>query len=320
MKRRVLAGVCALGVLFCAGTSEAAPSFWQRTLDPKTKRSAALVRSLGRMLDDAREAADDAETLQRFRLAAVAMAELAGAPALDDPVLLLLYGHLLLDADIARESEARELAEKLLERSGSSEHWLEREARVLVARASRVEAAPAISGITRALAVTWDAHTRSSLLRERADARMALGDVRGSLSDQRAALGVAERASDRALSRYGIALALERSADLPAALGELRLAEATRARLGRSELSLLEAHDVFTFRPFDVHYVLALTAMALAGHAGDTESTLVELERALAEWDRFEILAPADDPWLASARLHRRAVEQRRDEESTKRR
>lgn len=313
VKRPVLAALCALGVSLAALPGRATPSLWERTLAPKSKRAAALTRSLGRMIEEAHEAADNQEVLQDFRLAAVAMAELSGAAALEDPALLLLYGHLLLDANSARESEARALSEQLLERVGPGELWLEAEARALLARAERDDATQAIANITRGLALTWDARVRSALLRERANVRMALGELALSAKDLRAALAVAERPEDRALARYALGLTLERSADLPAALAELRHAEAIQASLGSRELSLLETHELCLFRPFDRHYVLALTAMALAEREDDPERAGLELERASVEWERFEIAAPADDPWLANARLHRGVVEQRRD-------
>src|SRR5262245_5085070 len=84
---RLTLGICALGQLLGALPAHAEPSLWERTLDPRTKRGASLVRSLARTLDDASEAADDTETLRNFRLAAIAMAELSGAPALEQPAV-----------------------------------------------------------------------------------------------------------------------------------------------------------------------------------------------------------------------------------------
>jgi tetratricopeptide (TPR) repeat protein len=313
---RVLAPL--LAALALVSTAHAQPTVWQRARDPGVRHSEKLLRSMGRMIDDAGLAESEPVTLKELRLATLVMADLSGAQALDDATLWLVVGHVIVDADVGREDEAGALADRLLERVGPHDRWLEAEARVLQARAARSSAERAIQATTRALPLVWEPVIRSALLRERAQAKMARGDVRGSAVDQRAALAAADRASDRALARFGLGLALERSGDLPSALAELRLAHAT-APAASGEPGVLDEPGSFLFRAFDVHYVSALTAMALAERALDREGTLAELERALADWERFEITAPGNDPWLGSARLHRAACARARDEQLARR-
>lgn len=291
----------------------AGPTIWDRVHDRDAGRWRPLLRNIGRMLDEVSEAGADAETLENFRRGAHVMAELSGAYAARDPEVLLVLGHVALEADVGQEERARALAERVLEQVGPDDLWLEARARVLLARAARGSPALAVEATNRALALSWDPVTRATLLRERAEAKMALGDPRGSVADYRAALAVADRSTERALSRFGLGLALERAGDLPSALAELRLANAAAPRSEGTDLGLLDMPGVWLFRPFDVHYVSALTAMALADATSSPEAALVELERALVDWERFELAAPADDPWLASARVHRAACERARD-------
>jgi tetratricopeptide (TPR) repeat protein len=308
---RVLAPL--LAALALGPGAHAQSTLWQRVADPTVRHSDKLLRSIGRMIDDTGEVVGNPDEMKDFRLAPLLMADLSGAQALDDLALWIVLGHVIVDADAGRDDEAGRLAERLLERVGPSDLWLEAEARVLEARAARESAERAIHTTTRALPLVWEPAIRSALLRQRAQARMAEGDVRGSAADQRAALAAADRASDRGLARFGLGIALERSGDLPSALAELRLAQAT-APAGSGEPSVLDAPGAFLFRPFDVHYVSALTAMALAERALDREGALSELQRALENWERFEITAPGSDAWLGSARLHRAACARERDE------
>lgn len=304
----------AAALLALSTRASAQPSIWERARDPNSARSEPLLRSIGRMMDGARDASADPETLQNFRLAALAMAELSGALTFDDSHVLLVLGHVLLDAQVGREAEVRAIAARVLDRSGSGDEWLVAEARILEAHAARGVPAEAITATTRALPLVWEPVLRAGLLRQRAEARMAVGDVRGSVVDHRAALLSAERLAQRAVLRFGLGLALERSGDLPSALAELRLAQATAPRAGSTDLSVLDDPGTFVFRPYDVHYVSALTAMAVAQSAADSQSMLLDYERALVDWERFEIAAPAQDPWLASAKLHRATCERTRQE------
>lgn len=304
--RRML-GCCLVVMSFWSTVAQAEPSFWQRVQRPQIRRAEAFLRTFGRWLDAIPQAEGDPETMRDFRLAAIATAELAGAHASEDPRVLLVLGHALLDADIGREEQVRAIAERILAQLAPGEAWLEAEARTLDALAARGLPELAIRKVSQALPLIWAPSARSTLFRERAEAAIALGNVQEGVRDQRAALATAERATHKALARFGLGLALERLGDLPSALIELRLAHATAPRSASSDLSVLDEAGAFFFRRFDVHYVSALTAMALAQGASESEAARPQYERALVDWDRFERAAPSGDPWLGNARLHRGA-------------
>jgi tetratricopeptide (TPR) repeat protein len=289
--------------------ASAEPTVWDHAKRVRAGRSEAFLRTFGKWLDAVPQAEGDPEVMQDFRLAAIATAELAGAHASEDPRVLLVLGHALLDADIGREEEARGLAARVLAKVGTQDAWLEEEARVLDALAARGAPELAIRKVTVALPLIWSPARRSALLRERAEAKLALGDLRGSVRDQRAALAAAERPVEKALARFGLGLALERMGDLPSALVELRVAHAVAPRSGRTDLSVLDEPGVFLFRDFDVHYVSALTSIALAVAAPNVEVARTEYERAQTDWRRYRTAAPSDDPWLKNADLHLQACD-----------
>jgi tetratricopeptide (TPR) repeat protein len=303
---RVAAGLVLLCTL-CPGAAAAEPSVWDLARSPRTGEAEELLRTLGHWLDGAPQV--DAESIRDFRLAPIAMLELKGARASDDPRVLLALGDALLRADVGREDEVRDLAERVLAGVGPGEEWLEADARLLYALASRGAPELAIRAATRALPLVWIPSARSTLLRERAEARLALGDARGSIRDLHAAIVAADLPVQKALARFLLGLALERLGDLPSGMAELRHAQAVAPRSGTSDLTVLDEPDVFLFRSQDVHYVSALAAMAAAATAVDVEAIRREYERAIRDWERFEIAAPPEDPWLGNARLHRRACE-----------
>lgn len=304
--RGALACLCLFGLW--PTLAEAHVPLWERARRPQSLRDQTFLRTFGRWLDAVSEAEGDPETMQDFRLAAVATAELAGAHASTDPRVLLVLGHALLDADIAREEQVRGIAERLLNALESDQAWLEAEARTLDALASRDRPERAITKVTRALPMVWAPAIRSTLFRERAEAQMAIGRLQRSIRDYRLAQAVADRAILKALARFGLGLALERSGDLPAALVELRIAHRTAPGSAQNPLEVLGPPGSRFFRKFDLHYVSALTAMALASEEGaPPESRRLFYEQSQKEWNHFERAAPPSDPWLPNARLHREA-------------
>jgi tetratricopeptide (TPR) repeat protein len=262
------------------------------------------LNRIERVLDHVNQAEDDADMMQDFRLGALAVAELTGAREFGDPRLLVLLSQALVGAELGREDEAVALLERALLAKAPDELWLEAEIRPLLAAAMRRDPERALREVTRALPLVWEPSARSILFRQRAEAKMALGQVRASARAARAALAAASTPVQRALARYALGLALERSGDLPSALSEVHLARLSAPALGGSEHGILDLPGVFVFRPEDAEYVAALDAMAQARVAGDARAVLLGYERALVAWEHYAALASSEDRWLAVARVH----------------
>ena len=141
---------------------------------------------------------------------------------------------------------------------------------------------------------------------------MALGRVRASAVDARAALAAASTPVQRALARFALGLALERAGDLPSALSEIHIARLSAPAVGGSELGILDLPGAFVFRPEDAEYVAALDAMAAARVASDVRDALLAYERALVAWEHYIALVSAEDRWLAVARVHATECERAR--------
>ncbi len=297
----------AAAVALAAPPALAAPTLWERARDPQTARAERARRRRARRFDGVVQAEGDLQMMQDFRLGTLAIAEMSGAHAFTHPRLRLLLARVLIEADIGREAQAAELARAVLDRLAPGEVWLEAEARVVLAAAAK-EPDAALREIARALPLAWHPGTRSALLRRRADARMARGEVLASASDYRAALPTSGFAAESALARFGLAVALERSGNLPAALEELRLARLVAPRVHGAELGVLSLPGVFAFRPWDAHYAIALAELSAIDGAADASAAALTCEKAMAGFQEYLGAAPPSDPWIPAARVHLEAI------------
>jgi tetratricopeptide (TPR) repeat protein len=226
---------------------------------------------------------------------------------------LILLSQALVGAELGREDEAVALLERALAATEPEQVWLEAEIRPLLAAATRSDPERSQREVTRALPLVWDPGIRSILFRQRAEARMALGKVRPSAQDARSALEAASTPVQRALARFALGLALERSGDLPSALSEIHIARLSAPALGGSELGILDLPGVFVFRPEDAEYVAALDAMAAARAAADVRDAVLGYERALVAWEHYIAVVSSEDRWLSVARVHAGECERARD-------
>jgi tetratricopeptide (TPR) repeat protein len=161
--------------------------------------------------------------------------------------------------------------------------------------------------------MTWQPDARATLLLNRAETRMARGDLQRAIDDYRQSLALASDPELRALGYYGLGISLERDGDLPSALGAMRAASA--ARPPTLPRSVLDGPGVFFLPRYDRHYYEALEAMASAEQASDPEVKLLELQRAIGHWSRYLTYAePAAHRWVRNARLHRLACTREFDE------
>lgn len=293
--------------LTCAEPARAESSIWERARDPRAARVDRALRRLELALDGASQS-EDRDMIADFQEGALLIAEMTGARALGDPRLSVLVANALLTAGLDREREAAELLERALSDLAAPAPWLEAEILPLLAAAARADAARAVTAVDRALPLVWDEAGRAFLLVERAEAKMALGEVRASVRDARLSLSVARGARARALSRFWLGLGLERSGDLPAALAEMRLA---RLELPAGDPDILDDPDTFALRPLDADYAAGLAGRAMAEAEGKLEPkrALSHYAQALWSFARYVKAAPSDDRWLASARAHHKVCE-----------
>jgi tetratricopeptide (TPR) repeat protein len=298
----VAAGALA-ATLLVTGSAQAEPSLWQRAEDPSRARVERVLRRVSRFVDWVSEADGDPDMRHDFWLGALLTLEQSGAHAFRDPRLRLLLAEVLIGVELGREAEAAALARAVLAELPRDGGWLEAEARLVLVHAV-LEPDAAVREIGRALPWVWDSRTRSDLFRRRADAKMALGDVRGALADYRLALRADDSARRSALARFGIGLALERAGNLPEAFAELRLARLSAPRVFGVELGVLALPSVFAFRPADVHYVVALAERSLIPNPVDPDSDAATCDRAIAAFREYIAAVRAEDPFVERGRRH----------------
>lgn len=306
------AAAVALAIALAAPSASAAPSVWERVREPRTQRAERTLVRMERVFDGVAQAVSEPDMLQDFRRGTVLVAEMSGASELGDPRILLLAAEALLGLEGEREAEIQALVQRALGLVGEEQLYLEAELRAVDALAARSSASVALPKLSRALANGWQPHLRAELFRRRAEARMVLADLRGSLRDARSAAATAPTDGEKILGCFAIALALERFGDERAAFEELRVARLLATSVQAAATAASGLVDSFVFRPADALYLAALRAMEAAEAADEPEQRLEHYERALGAWSEYLRTAPSDDRWLGAARAHQSQCERLR--------
>jgi tetratricopeptide (TPR) repeat protein len=278
-------------------------SLWQRARDPELARSEALADKLERMLALG-EASRSAVVARDFALAAVAAADLAGANRLPGARLKCLLGEVLIRADFPRR--ARDVLSRVVDELPPGPLAASCYYSYGLALAYLGETKAEIQAFTRALAYTEGRGPRANLLYNRADARVAEGQLAEAIDDYRSAIALAVHPELAALAYYGLAVALDRYGDLPAAWLALdsahRISPPFSAFPGRD---ILDAPSVFFVPPYEKEYYRALSRMAVARSASSQTERREHLARALEHWEAFIAAGePVNDRYLENARLH----------------
>jgi tetratricopeptide (TPR) repeat protein len=165
-----------------------------------------------------------------------------------------------------------------------------------------------------ALRVQWGEDRRATILSNRAEASMSLGDLRTAKEDYLAAIESATSSGSEvyALAAWGLAVAYARDDDLPDALKyawkatQLRFPTIDPAR-GLVSIYAIDLPDVFFTPDHEIHYYRALGDMALAEHAADSAKRRLALSRAVELWDQYLDGAKKNgDRWTQNAEFQRR--------------
>lgn len=307
MAQRTLVAL-SLAALLSAPASElvAEPSFWQRVKSPSVAAERRLHDALERKLESFRAVGPEPELKRDLALAAVAMIDLARIERPRDPALCVLMAEALVLAKAGREARVRELLERATASLPEGPLAATAHFRLGLAFARGSEWVRARAAYTKALSQGWDAELRTSAYVYRGYANLALGDFSAAIADQRRAVELAPSKDLEALARYGLGLALERSGDLPTALGVLE--GAARIRLPVPPYDSedpLELPSVFFVPTYERHYLRGLSGMAVAKRASDPDARTAALEAAVAAWDTYLVAAKQDDPYRGTARNYR---------------
>lgn len=305
----VLASVLATSVLLATNAALSTPNIWARAREPRLVKAERTLVRLERVYDGVEQAATDADLQQDFRRGTLLIAEMSGASELGDARVNLLVAQALLGFEGERDPEIHALVDRSRALLGADQGWVEAELSAVDALAARSSPTEALPKLGRALQSSFWPGLRAELLRRRADARMALLDLRGSARDARAAQAAAPSAGEKILGCFALALALERSGDQRAAFAELRVARLLSTSVQAAEVAAAGVAESFVFRPADAQYLAALRAMEVAESADDNERRLEHYERASNAWAEYLRSAPPEDRWLGLARARQKRCE-----------
>jgi tetratricopeptide (TPR) repeat protein len=296
-----------LAALLAAPSVHAEPTLWQRVMRPGARAQAKARLRAEQLFEQASKASADLELLRELSLGSAALLELSGG-ARRDPWQAVLLGRVLLDAQPGREHEAVQLIESGVAKLPDSDFKRASLFDLGVGAMLLGDMERAEGALTAALALAWDPDYRSSIHRNRSNARMLAGRLSGAVADARVAVQLARGVQVVALSHFKLGVALERSGDFPQGMREIARGVAVRLPVPPypSE-SVLDLPTLRWVPAYDVHYYRALAAMTEAIAPGyDDEHAQTRYESAVEDWEQYLLIAEVEkDRFVAHARRHR---------------
>ena len=314
----------ALGVLLATAlaTPDAAAaggSVWSRARNAGAERKRDLLAEAqghelkAQTLLHSRSQLDRAEVTVHLAQAAILLEE-AGAATSSD--LFLRHRLALVYTAEDEQKKAVTLLESIVAQGSEAEAPPSLRAMVYadlaVAYAHQGRTADEIAAYGEALRVQPVAFERSRLLANRAEAYMLQGDVIAAVEGYRAAIALLS--ADHMMfgsgptTLWGLAVALDRSGDLDAALSAVQLARTYDAQDRR-----INGPAWFYLPEYDRHWYEALGHWQVARKADAVLSVRVDAyARAIGSWEEYLTSAARDDRWLPLARVRARQCEKER--------
>jgi tetratricopeptide (TPR) repeat protein len=285
---------------------------WQYAAEPGLRGAERSRLRAEQLFEQSSDASADSELLHELAMGSAALLELSRGPE-RDPWQAVLLGRVLLDAQPSRQREALQLISQNAFKLPDSDFKRASLFELGVGAMLLGDAERAEKALTAALALAWDPDYRSTIYRNRSNARMMAGRLSGAVADARQAVQLARGVEIVALSHFKLGVALERSGDYPQGMKEI--ARGVGVRLAVPPYPTPSVLDLPTLRwvpDYDVHYYRALAAMTEASAAGyDEELAISSYEMALEGWALYlEGAEAAKDRFVINALRHRKRCEQ----------
>lgn len=319
--------VSALTGLVCSIAASAAvappahadPSVWSRAADPALDRRAAADARVNRIMGDYHRTTDlnvmdptgaGRLVMESYRSQARQILEEALVDSPGDPVLLMELAKIAFaqsDNEVAIASYERLLAAGALAPPYAAMAW--DELAIAYARVGRYE--EEIEAYDEVLSLEPSPRFRSTVLANQAEAYMVLGDIRTAVAGYRAAVDALPPlyAHMSAPTTYwGLAVSLDRSGDLDAALESIRL-----ARSYDRDDSSLRSSGWFFVPAYDEHWYWALGHLQRARMGELLSSRMLAYEQSVAAWQAFIDRAAPDDPYVELAKVRLASTGKERD-------
>jgi tetratricopeptide (TPR) repeat protein len=321
MRRRavlVRLGLAALVLALGIGSpspSHADPSVWARARDPAVSSQTELIAkfdALRAKLDQRRGRGPEGAALASMYLKeARRLLEDGRAASSRDPGLRHRYGWVLYQLD--EHAAALPVLESVAR--GNAPAPIRADALFMLAQCytSAGRYAEQVRAYDAALELQPNPVRRSTILMNRSEAQMALGDLTSAIDGYRSALsilpGQLEMVLQGVLAWWSLAVALDRSGDLEEGLEHIRIAR-TYDRLDDRIFN----PNVWTFVPsHDEHYFRALGHWQTARHAELAAARAEAYGRAMDAWNEYLTRAPANDPWVVVGRTRQKQCQLERE-------
>lgn len=284
--------------LSVSDAAAAAPNLWDRARDPAADFASRVLRRIARERYPRDELPGfDLEREQLLAHGSAIKIELAGGLALPSVPLHLFYGQALIDANIGRDAEAREILLKALEVAPDPEFAADGWFEVAIASSRVGDFEGAREAYTRALETEWDMDRRARNLMNRAEEAMASGDLQAARQDYALALGATQSTEIYALAEWGLGVALARDGELLEGLEHVRRAVSIRFQVDGRPALAIDLPTVFYTPDYEIEYYRALAAMAFSLQAEDPPAAVRALAQALDHLYSYLRQAAPSDRW-----------------------
>jgi len=314
--RRALALAAALAIAALRiPSATAAPTIWARARVPELEAREQLLASVEelelkyRRLIRLRPDQDGITVATMYLRQAKDILEQAGAARSSDVTLRFRLAELYHELKV--DKKATPLLESIVRSNAPAPMRAEAWSDLAVSYARLDRHKDELKAYTQALALEPHSSARSTLLANRAEAYMFMGDITAAVEGYRASLSLLspfEMFRFGSTTLWGLAVALDRSGDLDSAIEAIRLARSYDPLDKR-----LEGPFWFYSPPYDKHWYQALGFWSAARQA-DLGATRAEgYRRSIASWEQYIESAAADDTWLPLARARLKQCEKERE-------
>jgi tetratricopeptide (TPR) repeat protein len=236
--------------------------------------------------------------------------QLWGGSDREDAELMFLFGQCLVASEQGYDARGRDVLLRAIELYPQSPRRAVAWETIGIAAKRTGDTMLELQAYTRALETAWSPFQRAELYLRRGHAHMRSGDLVSAIADLRIAWRESVEPAGGALAEWALAVALDRSYDLPSALPHARAAAAVRMGPAGT-LTALELQGFDLEPAYEVHYYRALPHLADAQQTSDPADLVGSLEAAQALFLAYIKAAGPDDRWVPRAREHVEALRAR---------
>ncbi len=288
-----------MALFLCSGFSYGRePCVWQVARDPRLATDVQALRMAEQLL--VRHASQDSPLASSRLREALRILERADAAHSPDPRVRFLYGRLLTRSE--RHEQALRVLSAAIDEAPDHPSVADALFSLAICHASLGRTQEEIAAYQRLLQRQWVPERRSIVQSNLAESLMFVGRIEEAIQTYREAIATDD---GNILARWGLAVALDRAGDSMGAFEQVNEA------LVRDPLAdELDNPLVFFVPAYDRFWYFALWAMSRAHGEHDALLRADHWQAAAQYWQRYIEAAPAEDRWVAVARVrlvHRRA-------------